>query len=450
VALRLKDGAGAEVCVLGVGGGADLWAARFHQASRIRGIEPEPGVLEVHRTALRESSQPLLTDPRVELVCDDSRSALMRSVERYDVVQVTDDATWSSLRPGEHALLPHWLFTVEGCRTLHDRLNDGGILQITRALHGPEAIRLLSNLFHGLPETDRATFGEAVAVLRGADARLTLLLRKGGFAPAEAEQLRTFATEAGAETVLLPDGDARQRLEVAQQALQRREAELQHIDQEIAVRNVGADDKEIARLQTQRRDVLAVLPGLRTDHAIAAFVLGSDKQVFAESYAWDVTPSTDDRPFCFRVRPSGVESPEVAAATSMDAGERWLSRTLLCAALLSAGLLLLPLLLRGGAISGTRYGWTRFLVYFAGNGAAAAGITVASMQKLALLLGQPAWSVIVTLSALCASAGAGAWLSRSLLFWEPQRGRLVAIAGFLAAAGVAFASPTIVEMCIDQ
>ena len=446
-ALQHKRGTAAKVCILGLGGGTDAEIARAGDAARIRVVEPNPGVIEAHRSVMARLARPLLDDPRIELVADDGRASLMRSDERYDVIQTTTSATWTSLQSGTSAFAPDYQFGVDAFRTMIDRLVDGGLLQVTATAAGAEVLRLLHNLWHALPEAERASFAATIAVLRpGADGAYTVLLRKGAFPPAEAARLRQFASAGGLDAVVLPDGDLRSDVNSQQARLRSVEEELARIDHEIGVRNEGVDDKELQRLRGERVRVEAPLPDLRARLRIAEFVIAADKAEFASNQPFDVSPTTDDRPFfhAFARR-------DATAAPALPGGDGGLQLlrvlTLFCIVCASV-LLTLPLAVRGGVAGGSREGSLRFLLFFAGVAIGVVGLEVAIVQKFTLLLGQPLYSVAVTLASLFLFAGFGAFASLPVLNWEPERGRFVALGLFGASALVAFLSPSIVDLCI--
>ena len=103
------------------------------------------------------------------------------------------------------------------------------------------------------------------------------------------------------------------------------------------------------------------------------------------------------------------------------------------------------LLLFRGQRQGAHAG--RFLVYFSGIGVGFIFIEIAMMQKLTLLLGQPLYSIVVTLFAILVSTGVGAACSGRFLA-APRRARRLPLAILLLVALVAYGSPLLVHGCI--
>ncbi|MBM4062886.1 MAG: hypothetical protein FJ265_17595, partial [Planctomycetes bacterium] len=242
-AFALKQGSAPRVCVIGVGGGPDLWAAKVHDCSLIRGIELNRSILDVHSSVAAEFSAPLGADRRVELVCDEGRSALMRDADHYDVIQLTGIDTWTALASGAYVLAENYLYTVQACRTMYERLAPGGILQITRMAADMETIRLLQNMRAALPAAAQAQFAASVAALSTPDGLRTVMLRKGPYPAAELDKLRRWADEA--------------------------------------------------------RITVVHLPGEPLDNGVTEYLLAPDQQAFTRQYEYDIRPTTDDWPYFF-------------------------------------------------------------------------------------------------------------------------------------------------------
>lgn len=114
-----------SVAVIGLGSGETTWAAACRPETRkLRVYEiaaQQPRLLrEVTSVAPFVSLMDLLTDPRVVFTAADGRQALIRSSERYDVVQV-DAMFRTSAGSGN-------LYSVEFFRLCASRLKPGGIV----------------------------------------------------------------------------------------------------------------------------------------------------------------------------------------------------------------------------------------------------------------------------------------------------------------------------------
>jgi hypothetical protein len=407
----------------------------------------------VHQTVARPFSAPLLEDERIELVCAEGRNQLMRTEERFDVIQLTGIDTWTALNSGAYVLAENYLYTVEACRTMIERLEDDGSLQITRMAAGMETIRLLNNLLHGLPEELRGNFANMVAAFRAPnDYLICVALKKDGYSPEEAQQLRQFVTEAGIGTVYMPDAEGQAQVGRVGKQLEEAFAEIQRLQGEIEQRTAGVDDDRIQELTEQKRAIESSLHNLEVDHDVGRFVLAADKDQFVRSYPFDVSPTTDDRPYFFSFlrwdNPEKAQEMFHKPTWVVQGNPLFLRNQLILSSLAALLFILLPLLFRGGASGGgQRTGGLRFLAYFAGLGVGFIGIEVSLIQKFTLLLGLPLYSIVVTLCAILICTGIGSFLSRSVLT-PIERGRFVPLGILIMVLLIAVVSPWVVGWCI--
>ena len=375
-----------EVFVIGVGGAPDLWAHWDAGASRIKGVDLNRQMLDLHTELFPEYSRDLLADGRVELVHVEARHALLREEARYDLVQMSAIDTWTSLVSGAYMLAENYLYTRQAVDDMAAVLRPGGALQITRFAGTVEALRLLGTLAEVHARRGRGDFADCVVSLR-ANTFQTVLMKLAPLSGEELERLDDFAEEAGLELVLHPG------------------------------RELGGP--------------------------LEAFVHARDKAAFAATVDADVAPVDDDRPYFFhfdRWRDwsglwSRIDAPMVVTQGNplMLLGQLALS---LVAALV---LVVLPLSLaegrpRGLGARGTLAG----LVYFAAVGFGFIALEVALMQKLVLLLGHPVYSISVSLAGLLAAMALGAVVSERW-FGAPTRLRF-AVPALLAVLLSAFAS----------
>jgi len=399
LAATVKRGSSPRVFVIGVGGGPDIWAHKLMGALHIKGIELNRGVLEVHDTVAREFSRGLREDPHVELVCDEGRSALMRDPGRYDVIQLTGIDTWTSLASGAYVLAENYLYTVEAVRLMLDRLADGGLLQITRMGADPEKLRLLVNVDCALRAMSASDLKDSVAVIASpVDGLTSILVKRGAWTEQEVRRLEEFCAETG------------------------------HLVQYLPLRTLDGN-------------------------IVERFVHTADKAAFVRDYPRRISPTTDDQPYFFNFTRWDTPTEETKKFLSdmveiSQGNPLFLWGQLGFSALVALLLIVAPLVLRRAAARGRHA--VRFLVYFAGIGAGFIFIEIALIQKLTLLLGQPLYSIVVTLFSILVFTGLGSFLSGRWL--RGGSGRARAIPAGIAAATVLIVlfGSTIVDCVIGQ
>jgi hypothetical protein len=178
----------------------------------------------------------------------------------------------------------------------------------------------------------------------------------------------------------------------------------------------------------------------------ARLLLSPDRHAFYRAYPFDVTPTTDDRPFFFHTTKlrnhwlvaglARIVGVDIARADNPGIGATGGLTALL--ALLAISSTLTALFVIGPLAVTSRDalapGWSRALAYFACLGGAFMLIEVALLQRFVLLLGHPVYSLTVTLFSLLVGTGLGSALSRRV---TDARLTKVAMAACLAVAALA-------------
>ncbi len=397
----VKQGTAPRVFVIGVGGGPDLWAHKLAGASYVKGIELNNGVLEVHKTVAKQFSSGLLEDPRIELVCDEGRSALMRDPARYDIIQMTGIDTWTALASGAYVLAENYLYTVEAMQQMYDHLADGGLLQITRMGADMEKLRLLVNIQQAFTDSFVGDIAPSVAVVTAPiDELTTVLVKKGTFTEDEVARLEAFVARSGHVAQYLP-----------------------------------------------RR----TLDGRVVEHFIKLPV--ADKATFIRDFPRRITPTTDDEPYFFNFTrwdtPPAQAKQWLADKTEVSQGNPlFLWGQLAFSSIVAVLLIVVPLWWRRRDARGRHAG--RFLVFFAGIGIGFIFLEIAMIQKLTLLLGQPLYSIVVTLLSILLFTGLGSYLSAAWLAAGVWRARAIPLGIAVVTVGIIGFGTDIVNAAIGQ
>jgi len=346
----------AWVAVIGSGGGIDVQNALVLGARRVTAIEINPVILELVRGRYREAAGNVFDDPRVEVVRDEGRNYIARGGRRYDVIQSTLIDTWAASASGAYSLSENYLYTVEAIESFLDHLAPGGVISITRWYY--EAPRLASLVREALVRRGVEDPSRHVMVVEQR-LRSTMLVKGEPFTAEESALLAEFAS-LSAERIVQHD------------------------------------------------------PRAPSDsNFFGAFLRSRDPRSFYRATDFALHPVGDDSPFFFqmtrwsRVRPaalSGFNARGLFDPVALPVAQIVLVAALGLGVLLSAGLLAVPLAAR--AIP--REGRWRWLAYFGALGVAYIVVEVVLMQRLALLLGHPTYSVTLTLFAILLFSGLGA------------------------------------------
>jgi spermidine synthase len=395
LAYQLKD-PGFSALVIGPGGGRDLASALVFGASRVDGVEINPIIAnDVMRGQFREYSGGIYANPRVTIAVDDGRSFVRRSTRRYDVIQASLVDTWAATAAGAYTLTENTLYTVDAFDDYLDHLTDNGVLTITRWVF--DGLRLVSLAQEacarrGWPVADRLMIVRHERVA-------TFMLKGSAFTASETARVRDAARRLGFEVLYAP-GTVTRVVGVT------------------TVTGVPTDEW---------------IDGTRTGD-YGRLITAPDRERFYEQYAFDIRPTTDDRPFFFHTTKLKNQL-DVAFGRSMLFGNGLSALlTLLAISVLLVALFVVgPLVIADRGIAHPR-GWFSWLVYFGALGAGFMLIEVSVLQRFVLLLGHPVYSLTVTLFSLLLGTGLGAAWSRRL---DERTLRRSAVRGLLTIAAIA-------------
>ena len=345
-----------RVVAIGVGGGFDLLAALFFDASRVVGVEVNGATLDILRQVYADYFRAWVTDPRVTLVEDDGRHFLAaRTADRYDVIQLSGVDSYSGTPGAAHVFSENYLYTSEAFDLYLSRLSEEGIVNMMRLEYLPprEMLRALVTAVGSLRRAGVADPARHVIMLTGNGDNFTaLLVKKTPFTRQQEDKLRAWAAACGTFYVSAAPGENDQR-------------------------------KNLYQFFLSRGD-----PRREAD--------------FVRAYPFDVSPATDDRPFFFNYS-------YWSDLLSM-APRRW--PVMQVTVLLLMGLVgvatvvcvYVPLRLMASADRPIASWPPTF--YFASIAVGYMAIEIALLQKFGVFLGHPNYALSVVLAALLLSTGA--------------------------------------------
>ncbi len=395
LAYRLRPGA--ATLILEARGGLDVSVAVAGRASHVTAVEPNEIAVEAVRQATRLDS-----GSRAQFVIEDARSFIRRSRETFDVIQLSLTSPYRPVTSGAYSLIEDYNLTVEACDDVLARLNDGGLLVVTRWLQSPptEPLRLFA-LAVTAAERARLDAIQSIVVLRGYNTA-TVIIKRGAFTEPELGLVREFAAV--------------------------RKFDL------VAVRGLGPDEA----------NRFNVLPDDTFFRTFSELLTTEDRRRFYAEYPFDVTPPTDDRPFFghyFKWQQAGQVWAQLGKTWQPFGGAGYfvLVVLLVFAVASASALIVLPLALRRvwRVESGEQRAEGRerlplypphsplhVLVYFALLGLGFLFIEIPLVQRFILFVGKPVYALAVVLFGLLSFSGLGSFLSRR----APWRGTLAGLA----------------------
>ena len=367
---------GATTLIIGPGGGWDVARALASGSRDITAVEINPIIARtIMQNRFPGLSRRLYFRPGVHVVNEEGRSFVRRSTDRFQVLQATLVDTWASTAAGAFALSENNLYTTDAFRDYLTHLTDDGLMAFTRwGLDPPrESLRLISLAMQALANLGRHDASRHIVVVRQDPQKLkdwgaqdTVIVYRSGLSEDAVARIRSVLASTGLQIVYLP-GDP--------------------------------PANEFGRLLT-----------------------ASDPESFWKSYAFDVAPVSDDRPFFFyTVQPADVwnflKQTSNAADSKINKALPLLFELLGVSLLATLVVLALPPLLVGARLPAEK-GVRTFLLYFIFIGAGYILIQVALIQKFILFLGNPTYALSVIVFLMLISSGLGSYFSRRLVGWE--------------------------------
>jgi hypothetical protein len=397
----------ADVFVVGVGGGTDVLSALEFEQRSVTGAEINGDIMDIANGVFGDFTGHLDRDPRVHLVNDEARSYLARTSQRYDLIQISLIDTWAATAAGAFALTENSLYTTDAWGLFMDRLQDDGILSVTRYY--------------------RTTNAEGRPV----------------------EPLETYRTIALAADVLTERGvdDPRDHIMVYRVPTAYR-VDLATVL--VSPRPFSARDREIV---ADRADALGFTPVPTSDVAedpmLAALTTPGGPGEAVDDVAADISPPTDDRPFFFQMA-------DIGTFLGGDIGrDDHVTRPVLVLGLLALTVLglagcciALPLLLAGRSTRERpeRRRVVPLYTYFAGIGLGFLLIEIAQLQRLSMFLGHPTYGLTVVLFSVLVFSGIGSMLTERIVRDERRRSLLrPLVALVLAVIASGLATPAVIR-----
>jgi hypothetical protein len=375
----------ARAAVIGIGGGRDMLAARVFDVPDITGVELNPVFVQL-----------LTQDPEfaafaglrsltgLTFVVDEARSWFARTLQTFDVIQMSLIDTWAATGAGAFTLSENGLYTVEAWRIFLQRLTPTGVFTVSR-WYEPDAVNETGRMISlamatafesGVSEPRRHIFVAASGRIA------TLVLSRLPLSSSQLVALERAAAEMGYTVLIHPDTAPTAQV-------------LRTI---LASPNRAALERYTARLQL------------------------------------DMTPPTDERPFFFNQLPlyNPFRTLRLAFAigtTHITSGNLLATVTLMALFSLSTILVAATIILPIRPVHATLNG--RLVVagtaYFLLIGVGFMCVEIGLLQRLSVFLGHPIYALSIVLFSMILATGVGSLLSDKVPLGTPLRFMLWAI-----------------------
>jgi hypothetical protein len=326
--------------------------------------------------------------PRSQVVVEPARSFLRRTEHRYAIIDMALHGSRNVVTTGAYSLSEEYQYTTEAFRDALGRLEEGGLLAVSRWLQTPpsESLRAWALAVTAVEDLGVPDVPDRLAAIRSWSTML-ILVKNGPFTSGEIDQIRAFCREHQFDLVYLPD----------------------------------ITPGEVNRYN--------IYPGAPYATAFQQLLRSEDRRSFYETREFDVRPPSDDKPFFFHFF-TWKQLPRILR----ELGHTWrpfggggylvLLFVLVVATLFAGALSILPWLAGAGRQEVSK-GWV--LAYFALIGLGFLAVEVPLLQQLTLFLGHPTVAFATVVAGLLLFSGVGSLLSRRVRWGWALAGLVMAI-----------------------
>ena len=363
-----------KVGIIGVGGGRDILSAlHFHQ-KEVWGIEINGRILDTITKVYSQYTYDFKNLPNVHLVEDEARNFFEKNDMKFDIIQASLIDSWAATASGAFVLTENSLYTLEAWKTFFSRLSDNGAITMSRWYYPKrpgELLRLVNLAYQTLLESGIEDPSKHIVLV-------ALDYFKYSNLP--------FEEHFGTGTIIVS----------------KKPFEKDILDRVLTLTDLYGFDS-------------LIVGGKERDSVFKTIITPGKRDSFMANYALDLTPPTDDNPFFFNMlKPSSVFQGknvefEGVLSTNLMAIHNLLS-LIMIVLFLSTVLIVMPLVSK--MKNKTREAiLNRYTLYFTALGIGFMLIEVSLIQKFAVFLGHPTYSILVVLFTMLLFSGLGSGCS---------------------------------------
>ncbi|MGE5498793.1 MAG: hypothetical protein ACM3Q2_12010, partial [Syntrophothermus sp.] len=342
---------------LGAGGGQDVLMALQAGASEVHAVEVNPHINELMTTGfLSDFSGRIYHDPRVKVVTADARSYIRGFNGKFDVIYSLSSNSFAALASGAFALAENYLFTTEAFSDYWNALSPDGFMMVEHQFYVPRLVSELKNALKAENVTD-ANKHFAVYDLPKMKRKMILISKKP-------------------------------------------------LTDEIIANAFG-------KLPPEAHNFPVLLyPNGKSENMISQIVNGGWEQLSGKSPV-DISPCTDNKPFVAQLGMwKNLKTDKLEKLSPFEFTGFPLSKIIMVIVIAIVLLIIIPLNFIPYVKKGEKLKAVPWL-YFFSIGMAFMMVEVILIQKYALFIGSPVYSIATILLALLLSSGIGSRFAES-------------------------------------
>ena len=365
-----------RVGVIGVGGGRDILSALSFNQKEVWGVEINNKILKAVTEVYKNYTYPFLEIDNVHIVNDEARSFFERSDMKFDIIQASLIDSWAATTSGAFVLTENSLYTVDAWNSFFSKLSENGAITMSRWYYPKrpgELLRLVNLAYETLK-------GQGIK-----DPAKHILLATVNFFAYEGFVNYDFGTG----TIIVSRKPFRQDI----------------VDRFISINDTYGFESVLAA-------------GREKKSVFSKLISPEERNEFISDYPLDISAPTDDNPFFFNMlRPGALFNQENIEKEGPLSTNLMAVKNLLyllgIVILLSVFLIIVPIISKVKKNSADSL-LNSYSVYFASIGTGFMLIEISLIQKFAIFLGHPTYSILVVLFTVLLFSGLGSFLSRKI------------------------------------
>jgi len=368
-----------KIMIIGPGGGLDILGAIYHHIEEIWGIKMNPEVKTVMQNNFASYSGNIYLRPEVKILTGEGRSILTGLEEKFDLLQISLIGSSNTASGGFYSISENYLYTVEGIKEFWKKLTTEGMINITRWIQFPprEILRLCSIGLEALHQVGIERPENHLIIIRSW-ATITFIISKKEITWKEINITKDFCNKRGFDIVYFP-------------GVKEEETNIHHVLEK------DYYYQEINQL-------------------VKSFSEKKQKDYY-NSYFFNVTPVTDDRPYFFYTL-KWKNIPRVIKTTDnwqplIEWGNLIIFATFVQGIIFSIIFIFLPLLFKRFPAIPKRIKFPS-LFYFACLGFGYMLLEISFLQKFILYLHHPSYATSLVIFSFLLFSGWGSFYSRKM------------------------------------
>ena len=383
-----------NMLIIGPGGGWEVLLGLTNGVGSITGVEVNKDFVNIVKD-YKDYNGGIYTDfDNVDIIVGEGRNFIRSTQEKFDIIMISIPLTKSSRSIEGYSLTENYLLTTESIKDYYNHLTEEG--RIILVLHG--SVEIMRFIATSLTALEDLGINNSQAMTRiytvGEEMKPIVVLQKNPFNTGEIDKRHDFMHIFGLDTS---------------------QTYLPYIEQEI-------DTMEHA-------DGTTMMHYMFYDSLVALSKGEIDLGEFISTSAYDISPSSDNRPFFFDSKP-GIPNN--------------LFLLFVIVLLVNSLVIITPL-----TFWKAKKGFIKLMLLFLLLGAGFMMIEISFFQKLNFYIGSPTISLALIIASLLVGMGAGSFLGRKIYKTQNiKRLVLFSLLVFVVGTGLFFIIPFIMSNLI--